>query len=190
MVLVASLDGCGGKIDPSAGGAASLSAPTTEYCASLVKVARHCSGEPCTDAAALCEPSAASASDAYTQAYVECVGREGSNLDEMCGYPSSCVVDALRSAVPTAAQIDLAGAFCTSCTPGAKTPGDRAECQRQAFVDRGPGETLGFALLALSDAQATRALECESAEPAPRYCTTEFITCLAKYRPIVANGCR
>lgn len=59
-------------------------------------VARYCSGEPCTDTAALCGPSAGSPSDAYAQAYVQCVSSEGSNLDDLCSYASGCVVDAKR----------------------------------------------------------------------------------------------
>ncbi len=93
---------------------------------------------------------------------------------------------ASKSATATAAQRALADAFCHTCVADEPAP----DCVDATLRHVGPGETIGVAILALSDSGAMEGLSCASEtratnQPTPFLCEDAFITCLARYRPIV-----
>ncbi len=161
---------------------ASTAVPTpAQYCDALRENA--CNGSMVSDAS--CADSYAAASDAYRAALVDCV--QGGEVD--CNaYPGTCEVGKLAAATPTAAQRALAEAFCHACV--ADEPA--SDCVDVTLRNVGLGETIGVAILVLSDSGAVDGLSCAPDtramnQPTPFLCEGEFINCLAKYRPIVGQ---
>lgn len=188
------LAACGGKIAPEdtpvvpvppASAPPGAVVPSLEaYCAATRASAVGC-GEVCVSTTE-CVRSYANGSDAYRSNLVQCVadGRPA------CGYPGECVVERLKSAIPSNAQLRLALSYCEVCLPEEKDAA-RLACRDAAFEDRGQG-SLGALFLAVGDRSAsTAAEECRDAVRGNRgalgdTCELAFTTCVAKYLPIVA----
>lgn len=197
-VVWLSSSACGGRIAPAAEGTpAPEGAPAAEgalagpvaapggassdaYCSALsVSV---CSNTEVSGAS--CATSYAAASDAYRAALIACAASGETD----CGYPGGCVVSRLTSAVGTVAQRSLADALCHTCVADAPS----ADCVDATLTYVGPGETIGLAILVLSDAASSEGLGCAdlvgaSRPPSSNVCEADFITCLAKYRPIIGQ---
>lgn len=141
-------------------------------------------GQPLCVSDAECRSSYTNASDAYLGGVVAC--RKSGGIG--CGYPDPCVAEHVERMPATDAQRALAAAYCRACSPEA----DLAECQDAALRPEGGGESLSFALRVLGETNAERALECEAnTRRDTGACDSAFITCLAKYRPIVSyTACR
>ncbi len=196
-VLTILLAACGGKIAPEdtvvvapvppALAPSVAAVPSLEaYCAATRASSVGC-GEVCVSTTE-CARSYANGSDAYRSNLVQCVadGRPA------CGYPGECVVERLKSAIPSDAQLRLALSYCEVCLPEERDAA-RLACQDAAFEDRGQG-SLGVLFLAVGDRSALAAAEeCRDAVRSNRgglgdTCELAFTTCVAKYRPIVAYG--
>lgn len=189
LAAATSASACGGRLAaeegmdrPSPTGVPAAKAPTertptiTEYCSALPT--SQCGDGVCVSDSE-CRKSYANASDPYLRAVLACrqVGELG------CGYPDPCVAERVNRAPATGAQLALASAYCRACSPGA----DLEECRTAALRPEDGGETLSLALRVLTEANAERALECETnSAPASGTCENSFVTCLAKYRPIPA----
>jgi hypothetical protein len=200
LLVSVSMVACGGRIatadDGAAGGAppgAAEPAPAAAdgdsgvrrvdlatYCAAQRDVGATC--QPVRSAAD-CSETFALASDRYRAAFVDCARRDP---HYMCAYPGGpCVTrEVTENPTPTSAQRALAAGYCASCE-GSSAP----SCVDRVFAAPfQEGDTIPFAILALSDASATNGLSCvDEAKAAPSVCEGAFVTCLAKYRPIPAN---
>ena len=191
FALTLLLAACGGKIAPDDNAVVPPASPPVAvvpsleaYCAATRASSVGC-GEVCVSTTE-CVRSYANGSDAYRSNLVECVadGRPA------CGYPGECVVERLKSAIPSNAQLRLALSYCEVCLPEQKDTA-RLACQNAAFEDRGQG-SLAVLFLAVGDRNALAAAEeCRAAVRANRgglgdTCELAFTTCVAKYRPIVA----
>jgi len=154
--------------------------PDDAYCAAVARENATCCSECMNvcDVPKACAGAYAKASDAYRRAYTSC-------MDAYCfGYPAPCIVKGLSAATPTTAQLALVDTYCRACAPS-ESP---AECQNATLGDRSVG-TVAQSILALSDSVASQALECEQGwRPLNNECRIGFITCLAKYLPMIQLG--
>jgi hypothetical protein len=180
-LLVPFASACGGKIAAEDPGIVELPAPTAirprvptldEYCSALSPSL--CGDDLCVSDAE-CRTSYANASEAYLRAVVDC-RREGQLT---CGYPDECVFARIGPTAATPAQVAVADLYCRSCFPEV----DAEQCRTAALRPENEGPTLSLGLRALADATAERALDCEGVR-ATQFCAGDFITCLAKYRPV------
>lgn len=184
VLLLLAAPACGGKIAPEDASPAPVTAPTlaqpstptlAEYCSALVP--SQC-GEGLCVSESECRTSYTNASDAYLRAVVEC--RRDGQLT--CAYPDTCVFERIGPTTATRAQVAVANAYCRSCFPDV----DADQCRTAALRPESEGPTLSLGLRALADTAAERALECERTKNVlpTDYCPGDFITCLAKFRPI------